>query len=72
MNNCNIKLKTILSYCSEKKNTQASLSRKCLSHDFLKDSVHEIENHYSYKLKKTIAMKVNKILTIFSPNHCVI
>lgn len=49
MNNCDIKLKTILSYCSEEKCPQASLSKKCLVHKFLKESVSETENHYAPK-----------------------
>lgn len=50
MNNCDIKLKMILSYCSEEKCPQASLSKKCLIHEFLKEPVSETENHYVHKI----------------------
>lgn len=49
----------ILSYCSEEKCPQASLSKKCLVHEFLKEPVSETENHYAHKFieedsKKTL------------------
>lgn len=50
MNNCDIKLKMILSYCSEEICPQASLSKKCLTNEFLKEPVSETENHYVHKL----------------------
>lgn len=40
----------ILSYCSEEKCPQASLSKKCLIHEFLKEPVSETENHYVHKI----------------------
>ena len=65
MNNCDIKLKMILSYCSEEKCPQASLSKKCLVHEFLKESVSETENLYDHKLiaedsKKTLFVSNRK------------
>lgn len=50
MNNCDIKLKMIVSCCSKEICPQASLSKKCLTHEFLKESVSETENHYGHKL----------------------
>lgn len=65
MNNCDIKLKTILSYCSEEKCPQAILSKKCLVHELLKESVSETENHYAHTFieedsKKTLSVSNRK------------
>lgn len=65
MNNCDIKLKTILSYCSEEKCPQAILSKKCLVHEFLKESVSETEDHYAHTFieedsKKTLSVSNRK------------
>lgn len=50
MNNCDIKLKMIVSCCSKEICPQASLSKKCLVHEFLKNFVSETENHYVHKI----------------------